>query len=78
MERKTAKEIVHDYQSGGVEPKEVFISEEELSNSLSLIKTCCSSIKTHLRRKNTIQYDWEYDIKQALDEIETEVSSWQK
>ena len=27
MERKTAKEIVHDYQSGGVEPKELFISQ---------------------------------------------------
>jgi len=30
MERRTAKEIVHDYQSNGVSPNDIFISEEDI------------------------------------------------
>jgi len=57
---------------------EKWIKEESILRTLNLIKTCCDNIKNHLKRKNTLQYDWEYDIKEALSEIETEVSSWQK
>jgi len=47
-------------------------------DSLEFIQLCCNSIKNHLKRKKTMNYDWESSIIEDIMEIETEVESGKK
>lgn len=43
--------------------------------SLKLIKTCCGSIRNHLKRKDSIESGLKLDIEDKLEMIETEAES---
>jgi len=46
--------------------------------SMELIITAVNSIRNHLKRKEKVRYDYESDILDDLEVIETEAESWCK
>jgi len=58
--------------------KQKYIEEEKIINSIKCISAGLSSIKNHLKRRKKIDYDWEYDINQDIEDLKTEVESWLK
>jgi len=54
------------------------ISKILLNESMKSILIGLSSIKNHLERRKKIDYDWEYDINQDIEDLKTEVESWLK
>ena len=46
------------------------IEEDKILNSFKVISACVSSIENHFKKKDKIQYDWEYDINQEIETIQ--------
>lgn len=52
------------------------ISQDTLNSSSELVQTCVQEIRKHLKESKNNNYDWRYEIIEALDIIDTECESW--